>query len=134
LRDSIMAEQEVKQSRMSFRDGHQKSRGDDYPNTLRGPNETARGVRKEERPRRPSSFSDAREPVSGGAAGASIAIRSTSQPISLTMRLIMLATPQAVSRNGAAAVISLLPSRLGNNPALLFEFRLVDLAARETLL
>jgi hypothetical protein len=62
----------------------------------------ASGVRKEERPKRPSSFSDAREPVAGGAAGAST-VRSIRQSVARTMRLIMHATPQAVSRNGAAA-------------------------------
>jgi hypothetical protein len=41
-------------------------------------------------------------------------------PISPTMRLIVLMTPRAASWNGAAAVISLLPTPRGMSPARCF--------------
>src|SRR5258708_36253420 len=78
------------------------------------------GVRKEDKPRRPSSSSECRELVVGGAAGASTAIRSTFHSISLTMRLIALTTLLAASWKGAIAVISLLPTPRGMSRARCF--------------
>jgi hypothetical protein len=78
------------------------------------------GVRKEDRRRCASSFSDARELVVGGAAGASTAIRSICHPISITIRLIVLTMPRAASWKGAAAAISLLPTPRGMSVAKCF--------------
>jgi hypothetical protein len=81
------------------------------------------GVRNEDRPALPSSFSEARAPAVGGAAGASTAILSTVQFISEMMRLIPAATPRAASRNGDAEFISLLPTPRGMSAAISFGIR-----------
>jgi hypothetical protein len=55
-------------------------------------------------------------PLSGAAAGASSAMRSTLHPISISMRPIALTTSRAAFSKGAAAVISLLPTPRGIRP------------------
>jgi hypothetical protein len=75
--------------------------------------EAPAGVRKEDNPLLPSSFSDNREPVDRAAAGASTATRLTVQFISLMIRLIAATTSPAACRKGAADVISLLPRPRG---------------------
>jgi hypothetical protein len=78
------------------------------------------GVRKDDKPWRPSSVSDARDPLSGAAAGASTAMRLTLHPISISMRRIAATTSRAAFSKGAAAVISLLPTPRGISAARCF--------------
>src|SRR4029079_10913926 len=75
--------------------------------------EEASGVRKEERPLRPSSTSESRFPRRGGAAGASIAILWTVQFISAAMRATEVTTPRAASLNGVGEATSLFPKPRG---------------------